>query len=144
MYTLKTLSIWSMPDLSETRQTSYGYVIYRPPSSTLPRNFLDDLGAILNSAATHPGESIICSDFNIHFGNTQSTAALNLSNVLDNTGFVQRYKCNVTSAKHVSGNILYPSSFLDNSIFCKSDISSNRSPCRRMRYRCVQVCTSET
>ena len=56
----------------------------------------------MNSAATHPGEAIICSDFNVHFGNTHSTAALNLANLLDNAGFVQH----VTSATHVSGNIL--------------------------------------
>ena len=78
------------------------YVIYRPPSSSLPRDFLDDLCAILNSAATHPGESIICGDFNIDFGNTQSTVALNLANLLDNAGFVQH----VTSTTHVSRNVL--------------------------------------
>ena len=77
-------------------------MIYRPPSSSLPRDFLDDLGVILKSAATHPGESIISGDFNVHFGNTQSTAALNLANLIDNAGFVQH----VTSATHVSGNIL--------------------------------------
>ena len=77
-------------------------MIYRPPSSSLPRDFLDDLGAILKSAATHPGESIICGDFNVHFGNTHSTAALNLANLLENAGFVQH----VTSATHVSGNTL--------------------------------------
>ena len=86
----------------KTKNNIRVYVIYRPPSSSLPRDFLDDLGAILNSAATHPGESIICGDFNVHFGNTQSTAALNLANLLDNAGFVQH----VTSATHVSGNIL--------------------------------------
>ena len=56
----------------------------------------------MNSAATHPSESIISGDFNVHFGNTQSTAALNLANLIDNAGFVQH----VTSATHVSGNIL--------------------------------------
>ena len=61
-----------------TKNNVRAYVIYRPPSSLLHRDFLDDLSAILNSAATHPGESIICGDFNVHFGNTQSTAALNL------------------------------------------------------------------
>ena len=50
---------------------------------------MDDLGAILNSATPHPVDSIISGDFNVHFGNTQSTAALNLANMLDNAGFVQ-------------------------------------------------------
>ena len=86
----------------KTKNNVRVYVIYRPPSSSLPRDFLDDLGAILKSAATHPGESIICGDFNVHFGNTHSTAALNLANLLENAGFVQH----VTSATHVSGNIL--------------------------------------
>ena len=86
----------------KTRSNVRVYVIYRPPPSSLPRDFLEDLGAILNSAATHPGESIISGDFNVHFGNTQSPSASNLANLLDNAGFVQR----VTSATHVSGNIL--------------------------------------
>ena len=35
----------------KTRSNVRIYVIYRPPSSSLPRDFLDDLGVILNSAA---------------------------------------------------------------------------------------------
>ena len=107
-------------------------MIYCPSSSSLPRDFLDGLGAILNSAATHPGESIICGDFNLHFGNTESTAALHLANLLDNAGFVQH----VTSTTHMSRNILDggvgDGSFFDDRVFCKIDISYNRSPCGRM------------
>ena len=49
-----------------TRSNVRVYVIYSPPSSSLPRDFLDDLGGIFNSAATHPGQSIISGDFNVH------------------------------------------------------------------------------
>ena len=87
----------------KTRSNVRVYVIYRPPSSSLPRDFLEDIGAILNSAATHPGDSIISGDFNVHFGNTQSPSASNHANLLDNACFVQH----VTSTTHVSGNILH-------------------------------------
>ena len=85
-------------------------------------DFLDDLVAILNSAGTHPGESIICGNFNVHFGNTQSTAVLNLANLLHNAGFMQHVVAREWKYTQ-SGN--YPSSFLDNSIICKINISSN-------------------
>ena len=78
------------------------YVIYRPPSSSLSRDFLDDFGATLSSAATHTNESIICGDFNVHYGNINSICAMNLATLIDNAGFVQH----VTSATHLIGNTL--------------------------------------
>ncbi|MEG7522102.1 MAG: hypothetical protein M3H12_03260, partial [Chromatiales bacterium] len=63
---------------------------------------MDDLGNMLSSAATHPNESIICGDFNVHYGNTRSTGAMNLATLIDNAGFVQH----VTNATHVSGHTL--------------------------------------
>ncbi|MEG7525002.1 MAG: endonuclease/exonuclease/phosphatase family protein, partial [Chromatiales bacterium] len=59
----------------ETRSNIRVYVLYRPPSSSLSHDFMDDLGNMLRSAATHPNESIICGDFNVHYGNTRSTGA---------------------------------------------------------------------
>ena len=86
----------------ETNSNVRVYVIYRPPSSSLSRDFLVDLGATLSSAATHTIESIICGDFNVHYGNINSIGAMNLATLIDNAGFVQH----VTSATHVSGNTL--------------------------------------
>ena len=53
----------------ETNSNVRVYVIYRPPSSSLSRDFFDDFGATLSSAATHTNESIICGDFNVYYGN---------------------------------------------------------------------------
>ena len=53
---------------------------------------------------------------------TLSTAVLNLANLLDNAGFVQHVVAREWKYNQ-SGN--YPSSFLDNSIFCKINFSSN-------------------
>ena len=47
-------------------------VVYRPPSSSLPRAFLDDFTQLLNNVANTVNETIICGDFNIKY-NTQST-----------------------------------------------------------------------
>ena len=64
----------------ETNNNVRVYFIYRPPSSLLPRDFLDDLGATLSSAATHTNESIISGDFNVHYGNINLICAMNLIN----------------------------------------------------------------
>ena len=50
----------------------------------------------------HTNESIICGDFNVHYGNINSIGAMNLATLIDNAGFVQH----VTSATHLSGNML--------------------------------------
>ena len=84
----------------ETNSNVRVYDIYRPPSSSLSRDLLDDLGATLSSAATHTNESIICGDFNVHYGNMNSIGAMNLATLLGNPGFVQH----LTNATHVGGN----------------------------------------
>ena len=86
----------------ETNSNVRVYVIYRPPSSSLSRDFFDDFGDTLSSAATHTNESIICGDFNVYYGNINSIGAMNLATLIDNAGFVQH----VTSATHLSGNML--------------------------------------
>ena len=77
-------------------------VVYRPPSSSLPRAFLDDFTELLNTVANHLSETIMCGDFNIRYNNSQSTDVANCADLLDCAGFIQH----MTEATHVSGNIL--------------------------------------
>ena len=77
-------------------------VVYRPPSSSLPRAFLDDFTELLNTVANHLSETIICGDFNIRYNNSQSTDVANFADLLDCAGFIQH----VTEATHVSRNVL--------------------------------------
>ncbi len=76
-------------------------VVYRPPSSSLPRAFLYDFTQLLNNVANTVNETIICGDFNIKY-NTQSTDVANFADLLDCAGFIQH----VTDSTHVSGNLL--------------------------------------
>ena len=77
-------------------------VVYRPPSSSLPRAFLDDFSQLLNNVANTLNETIICGDFNIKYNNTHTTDVANFADLLDCAGFIQL----VTEATHVSGNVL--------------------------------------
>ena len=77
-------------------------VVYRPPSSSLPRAFLEDFTELLNNVANHLSETIISGDFNIRYNNSQSTDVANFADLLDCAGFIQH----VTEATHVSGNVL--------------------------------------
>ena len=76
-------------------------VVYRPPSSDF-RSFLDDVGKVLLTAATHPTETVVCGDFNTRYGDPTCTNATNLADLLETSGFVQH----VDSPTHERGNIL--------------------------------------
>ena len=74
----------------------------RPPSSSLPRAFLDDFTQLLNNVANTLNETIICGDFNIKYNNTESADVANFADLLDCAGFIQH----VTDATHLSGDLL--------------------------------------
>ena len=77
-------------------------VVYRPPSSSLPRAFVDDFTQRLNNVVNTVNETIICGDFNIKYNNSQSTDVASFADLLDCAGFIQH----VTDSTHVSGNVL--------------------------------------
>ena len=111
----KTLKLVSRADIethaSETcrvilRHTRFActlrvIVVYRPPSSDF-RQFLEDMGKVLLTAAAHPTETVVCGDFNTRYGDPTCTNATNLADLLDTSGFVQHVK----SPTHEHGNTL--------------------------------------
>ncbi len=81
-------------------------IIYRPPPSAknklTAKTFIDEFTTFLVSLAVHPGNIIMCGDFNVHMDVQDDPLARRLGDIIESFGLKQH----VTGSTHKAGHTL--------------------------------------